>query len=230
MSVNIQTGRKLRSRKNENVLINPDMDNIIIDRKENMCINTCIKSFSINVIGKNMKKEKMTDNNFKILKYSDYELLIKYNYNVKQMKTICKHYKLKQSGTKMELVNRIYNYLRLTHYINKIQKVWRKYLLNKIKKLRGPGYLNIKNCVNDTDFLTIDNLKDIPYNEFFSYESNNIIYAFNINSIYQLYINNSNNNNSNNNNSNNVQNNNNSNNNANSNNNNSNSNSNNNIS
>ena len=205
MSVNIQTGRKLRSRKNENVLINPDMDNIIIDRKENMCINTCIKSFSINVIGKNMKKEKMTDNNFKILKYSDYELLIKYNYNVKQMKTICKHYKLKQSGTKMELVNRIYNYLRLTHYINKIQKVWRKYLLNKIKKLRGPGYLNIKNCVNDTDFLTIDNLKDIPYNEFFSYESNNIIYAFNINSIYQLYINNSNNNNSNNNNSNNKQ-------------------------
>ena len=193
MSVNIQTGQKLRSRKNENVLINSHMDNIIIDKKENMSINTCIKSFSINVIGKNMKKEKMTDNNFKILKYPDYEHLIKYNYNVKQMKTICKHYKLKQSGTKIELVNRVYNYLRLTHYINKIQKVWRKYLLNKIKKLRGPGYLNIKNCVNDTDFLTIDNLTEMPYNEFFSYESNNIIYAFNINSIYQLYINNSNN-------------------------------------
>ena len=193
MSVNIQTGRKLRSRKNKNLLINTDIDNIIIDRKENLCINTCIKSFSINVIGKNMKKEKMTEKNFKILKYSEYEHLIKYNYNVKQMKMICKDYKLKQSGTKMELVNRIYNYLRLTHYINKIQKVWRKNILNKIKKLRGPGYLNIKNCVNDTDFLTIDNLKDLPYNEFFSYESNNIIYAFNINSIYQLYMNNSNN-------------------------------------
>ena len=164
--------------------------NEIIDKHSNI-LGTCLKRHSKKLLSTCSKQLKIKDENFKILKPENYNNVIKFNYNVKQMKEICKHYKLKVSGTKNELVNRLYNYLRFTFFVSKIQKVWKNHLQKEVKRLRGPGYLNINKCVNDTDFLTMENLKDIAINKFISYSDNDgKIYGFDINSLYKLYQNN----------------------------------------
>ena len=173
----------LKSDNNKNIIIEPEIHNL-------KCIYSCIKRFSINVVEKNIKKQKINEKTFKILNINEYDYLLDNNFNVKQLKEMCKCYKIKQSGSKSEVKHRLYNYLRLTYNAIKIQNVWKNFLIKKLVNLRGPGYLNITKCVNDTDFLTLEPLKEIPYNEFISYKYNNIIYGFNINSIYQLFLNN----------------------------------------
>jgi hypothetical protein len=53
--------------------------------------------------------------------------------------------------------------------------------------LRGPGFKNIKKCVNDTDFITLDPLDEIPFYDFYSYQdSTGFIYGFSISSLISL--------------------------------------------
>ena len=89
----------------------------------------------------------------------DYNTLLTNNYNVKQLKAICKHYKLKVSGNKDEKIHRIYNYLKFSLYSSKIQKVWRGYIIRKLFRLKGIGLKS----VNDTDFLTFEEVNKIPF-------------------------------------------------------------------
>ena len=53
--------------------------------------------------------------------------------------------------------------------------------------LRGPAFKNRKICVNDTDFVTMEPLDEIPNENFFSYkDTKQFIYGFNITSIIQM--------------------------------------------
>ena len=52
---------------------------------------------------KNQKKIKQED--FEIPSYGDYSKFETINYNVKQLKQICKHYKLPSSGNKTHLIS-----------------------------------------------------------------------------------------------------------------------------
>ena len=76
---------------------------------------------------------------------NNYNVLTKYNYNIQQLKIFAKHYKLKISGTKKELITRIYVFLQLSYYVIKIQKVFRGNLQRIFNKLHGPAYKNKKN-------------------------------------------------------------------------------------
>ena len=121
----------------------------------------------------------------------DCTCLLKYNYSVAQLKSIAKIYKLKISGTKKELTNRIYVYLKLSHHIIKIQKVFRGHMQRCLHNLHGPAYL-IKNrqlCTNDRDFLSDDLIIEIPNNQLFSYtDIDNFIYGFDVISLYNLIL------------------------------------------
>ena len=58
----------------------------------------------------NMKlNKKINNDDFFIPDYNNFLTLCNYNYKVPQLKIICKHYKLKVSGTKDELNYKIYN-------------------------------------------------------------------------------------------------------------------------
>jgi hypothetical protein len=132
------------------------------------------------------KRKKISSDDFDIPSYADWRLLIKINHNVSQLKKIARFYKQKVSGNKNQLVNRLYNYLRLSFYTLKIQKKWRGYLRRTINILKGEACFN-RQCTNSTDFLTLDKIKDIPYEQFFSYkDEDGFIYGFNIKSIYNL--------------------------------------------
>ena len=57
------------------------------------------------------------------------------------------------------------------------------------KNLYGPAFSNRQICVNDSDFFTLDELKDIPNDDFFSFsDEKKFIYGFSIDSIIQLIL------------------------------------------
>lgn len=140
------------------------------------------------ITGLKRGKTKVSEEKFKILKFEDYDQVIKFNYNVNQLKAICRHYKIKKTGNKDELIFRIYNYLYYSLFATKIQRVYKGYLQRRLNKQRGPGFLRFDKCVNDSDFCTLENLREIDYRQFFSFESNKMIYGFDLCSLYNYII------------------------------------------
>jgi len=128
------------------------------------------------------------DKNICIPSYKDYEFFNNNNYKLKILKYICIFFKLKKSGNKQELKERIYNYLKNTFFILKIQKLWKQYILKKLLILKGSGLINRKICTNDVDFFSLDKIKDIDFFQFISYKEDNNVFGFDIISLYNLFI------------------------------------------
>lgn len=136
----------------------------------------------------NMKSsKKIKSENFFIPQINEYSNSCEHNYNISQLKTICKHYKLKVTGTKDVLFEQIYNYLRMSYYCSKVQKAFRGKLHSKCREYQGPALMNRRICVNETDFYTLQNIHEIPVEQFFSYtDCDEFVYGFDILSIYTL--------------------------------------------
>lgn len=132
--------------------------------------------------------EKVSDEDFVVPELNEYEKINRYNYNVKQLKAICKHYKLKISGNKNELKKRILNYMINSIHAITIQKMLRGFIVRTYMKLHGPGLFDRNKCVNSTDFLSLEDLSGIPFEQFYSFRDNDdFLYGFDICSIYNLY-------------------------------------------
>tara|TARA_B110000971_G_scaffold221739_1_gene270277 strand:+ start:528 stop:1637 length:1110 start_codon:yes stop_codon:yes gene_type:complete len=133
------------------------------------------------------RKKKVSTDNFKILDYTNYRELTEKNYNVSQLKSICRFYKLKKSGNKKELIFRVYNFLKFSNFTLKIQKVFRGHLIRYLDKLKGTRMIN--NCVNETDFYTLDKLTDLNKSQFYSFkDEDGFIYGFDICSLYNMIV------------------------------------------
>lgn len=135
-----------------------------------------------------MKKlEKIEGENIHIPNFHEYEMLTRFNYNVQQLKNIAKYYKLKLSGNKPQLVSRIYNFLFLSNVVVKIQKITRGMIVRKYFKLHGPAFYNRTLCTNASDFLTMEPVNELSFEQFFSFkDDDNFIYGFDLQSIYNL--------------------------------------------
>ena len=158
----------------------------------NMDINYIYDNIS-NITG----KIKIKDNEFHIIKINEFELMKQHDYKLSQLKQICNYYKIIKSGKKKDIVNNIYNILKYSFYVIKIQKVFRGKLLRTYIKLSGPAFKKRSLCINDTDFATLEPIIEIPFNQFFSFTDNNNIYGCNIISLHQLIYSKTNNNNNN---------------------------------
>jgi hypothetical protein len=135
------------------------------------------------------KNSKISDESMIIPTHLNYNVLFENNYNVQQLKQITKTYKLKVSGNKKELVNRIYVFLKLSKDIIKIQKIFRGNLRRKCNALHGPAFKKREMCTNDSDFLTGDPVKEIAFNQFFSYKDvDGFVYGFDVISLYNLIM------------------------------------------
>ena len=131
------------------------------------------------------------------------------DYKVAELKEMCAiiqrdfdYKKVKLSGTKGELRQSVYNFYHHTFHCIKIQLKFNSFLRRKLNKLRGPALSNREICVNETDFYSLDPIRDIPNQQFFSYEeffendsSGNVkvktkpsYYGFDIASIYNLIL------------------------------------------
>jgi hypothetical protein len=132
---------------------------------------------------------KIKEDSISIPTLKNYDDMLKYNYNITQLKIIAKNYKLKISGNKPQLVLRIYTYLYFSFYIIKIQKVFRGLLVKKYKALHGPAAINRKICNNTEDFITMEPMQEINFHQFLSYkDSDGFIYGFDIISLHNLFL------------------------------------------
>jgi hypothetical protein len=119
----------------------------------------------------------------------NYNSMLSNKYSIKELKHICKYYKIKTSGNKSELTSRIYDYLHKKNSAIKIQRYWRKYLSLHYDKTHGPARKNRKLCVNETDFYSMEPLESISYNQFYSFKDiDNMIYGFDILSLANLLL------------------------------------------
>ena len=167
-----------------------DGKNMIISPKsqKSMTPRTFLKHFVYQDLPQTKyKKKKISENDFEVPKSSEYDKIIKINYNCKQLKSICRYYKIKKSGNKKELQYRLWNYLKYSHYCIKIQRCIRNFLIRCYKYYKGD---NIgKKSTNDSDFMTLIHINDISWNQKISYKDGDFKYTFDICSLYNLYKN-----------------------------------------
>jgi hypothetical protein len=112
------------------------------------------------------------------------------DYLVCELKTLCKHYKLKCSGRKREIYDRLHKHMKEDVAVRKIQRFTQRVLYKTFIDLHGPAYYNRKLCSNLEDMVTLDNLVDVPFNYFFSFTDRTTekVYGFNIVSLYNFII------------------------------------------
>jgi hypothetical protein len=116
-----------------------------------------------------------------------YKGIVFEKYNLKELKYISKFYKLKISFKKDVLIDNIKKMFLQRENITNIQKIFRGWLVRLWCKSHGPEFKN-RNCVNDVDFLTMENIRTIEPPYFFSYRDENekYSYGFNVLSFYHL--------------------------------------------
>jgi len=108
-------------------------------------------------------------------------------YKLPELKTVAKHYHLHVSGNKPVLIDRIRTFFIQTQSATSIQRIFRGHMVRFCVTLRGPAYTCRESCVNETDFYTLEPLKDISSTSFFSYmDDKQYIYGFDICSIISL--------------------------------------------
>lgn len=133
------------------------------------------------------KRTKINNEGITIPTIENYLEIMNFNYNVNQLKIFAKFYKLKISGNKNELLTRIFIYLKLSFYLIKIQKLFRGNLIRKFIKIHGPAFKDKKNCTNSSDFITLEDINNLHFLQFFSYkDKDDFVYGFDISSLYHL--------------------------------------------
>ena len=127
---------------------------------------------------KNTKYEKPSPNE---ISFHNYNILNEENgpadYKAAELKEMCiiiqreyDYKKIKITGAKQEMKQSVYNFYNDTIHCIKIQLKFKSYLRRKLNRLRGPALRNRDVCINETDFYTLDPIRDIPNHQFFSYE------------------------------------------------------------
>lgn len=188
--------KKPKHKTNVNVKIDPaadpDKEPIIKNKK------TSIKTSKL----EKPKPNEISFHNYNILNEENEKSSA--DYKVAELKEMCAiiqrdfdYKKIKITGTKGELRQSVYNFYHHTFHCIKIQLKFNRFLRRKLNKLRGPALSNREICVNETDFYSLDPIREIPNQQFFSYEEvakeegnskKSCYYGFDIASIYNLIL------------------------------------------
>jgi len=123
------------------------------------------------------------------LSYEDYfnKNVVLKKYKLPELKSIVKQHKLPVTGSKPILIERLETHFNKMKHAKKIQQIYRGWIVRYSFLLRGEAFKNRGMCVNDTDFVTLEPLDEIPFEEFYSYKDDkNFVYGFNILSLIEL--------------------------------------------
>jgi hypothetical protein len=133
------------------------------------------------------KKRKVSADNFRILNLDEYDKLLDNNYNVSQLKKMCKHNRYKTTGNKSELIKRLYNSMRLSYYAIKIQSRFRMMLIKNLFRMKKLHLL--KNSINEIDFLSLEPVKNLSFEQIICIPSGEKkhVYCFDICSLQNYF-------------------------------------------
>jgi hypothetical protein len=122
-----------------------------------------------------------------ISKYTNGELTVK-SCKLPDLKAIARYYKLRITGKKPELIERIETHFKKNKNASIIQRVFRGHLVRFSIRLRGCALKQRTVCVNDSDFYTLDPINEIEHNDFYSYvDKQQFIYGFSVSSLIALF-------------------------------------------
>jgi hypothetical protein len=134
------------------------------------------------------KNDKTDKKDKRIPEFSDHAIFAQTEYKVNELKEICKHHGIKCSGTKQELKARVHAYLMQSHFVQRIQRTIRRNFIKMHSRMSGPAYNDRSLCVNDTDFYSMEHMRDIPHNQFISFKDEaGMVYGFDVMSLYTYY-------------------------------------------
>jgi hypothetical protein len=120
-------------------------------------------------------------------KYSDYAWIKEKKYTIHDLVSICDFYNYSiKRRNKAIMLEECYHFLRKGHFASRIQRSWRKRILNELKHTQGPAIFNRSLCNNTEDFLTTETMNEIDYFFFISVQEKDFVYGFNIISVYNL--------------------------------------------
>jgi len=109
------------------------------------------------------------------------------DYKLTDLKDAAKSSKLAVSGSKQSLIDRIENHFKRTKKSIIISRCFRGWLVRNSFRLRGPAFRNRVICNNESDFITMEPIREISDENFFSYtDKNNFTYGFSVSSLMQL--------------------------------------------
>lgn len=123
------------------------------------------------------------------LSYDDYfnKNVILKKYKLPELKSLVKQHKLPVTGSKPILIERLETHFKKMKHAKKIQQIYRGWIVRYSFLLRGEAFKHRGICVNDSDFVTLEPLDEIPFEQFYSYKDDkNFIYGFNISSLIEL--------------------------------------------
>jgi len=119
------------------------------------------------------------------------DLLYSYNYTKNELHEISKtlgiKFKKMKTMKKESFIHHLFNMIRIQNAAKVIRKLWERYFIKKYNSLLGPTYLNYQLSNNVEDFLTMEDIKEIEYDFFLSYQDEDgFNYTFNLISLYNL--------------------------------------------
>lgn len=188
--MNVNNKNKNKNKNNVNILDEymAKITSNVVSKIKNMDNDDNISNR--NIIGSSKKRGyKLTISEKEIIdiRFQEYDNLLIYDYKTQHLKAIAKKYAMKLSGNKQDLIQRLYPFLYLSHYSSIIQRRFRGNLSRKYVKLHGPAFFKREICNNTYDFFSMDELSNIPKEQFFSYkDDNNFVYGFDILSFQNL--------------------------------------------
>jgi len=107
---------------------------------------------------------------------------------VPELKAVAKKHKIKISGTKKVLLERIKAHIIRENAAITIQRVFRGYMVRYVFTHMGPAHKNRALCVNECDGCTLEPLSAIPLERFYSCkDEKEIVYGFDIISLLTMY-------------------------------------------
>lgn len=110
------------------------------------------------------------------------------DYIIPSLKEAAKSYKIRSSGKKQEIIDRITKFFLQTKASIKIQTCFREWVCRYIIRLRGKALHARDLCVNDVDFCTMEPIREIKDDYFYSFtDKQNITYGFDITSLIEMF-------------------------------------------
>ena len=121
----------------------------------------------------------------------DYKYFDKDKYTLIQLKQICKYLKVKVTGKKEILYDRIYNCLKYNYFIIKIQSLIRKIIILKFFKIKEKySWKKYLSYINETDLYNLEPIKDIDFYNFFGFtDENDNSFGFSLYDLDKIIIN-----------------------------------------